>query len=35
MILGKKIINELSVYVKRSKIERRHKAVLLEITFGE
>ena len=35
MILGKKINNELSVYVKRAKIERCHEVVLLEITFGE
>ena len=35
MILGKKINNELSLYVKRTKIERRHEVVLLEITFGE
>ena len=35
MILAKKINNELSVYVKRTKIERRHEAVFLEITFGE
>ena len=35
MILGKKIDNELSGYVKRTKIERRHQVVLLEITFSE
>ena len=35
MSLGKKINNELSVYVKRAKIERCHEVVLLEITFGE
>ena len=35
MILAKKINNELSVYVKRTKIESRHEAVFLEITFGE
>ena len=35
MILGKKINNELSLYVKRTKIERRHELVLLEITFDE
>ena len=35
MILGKKIDNELSGYVKRTKIERRYQVVLLEITFSE
>ena len=35
MILGKKINNELSLYVKKTIIERRHEVVLLEITFGE
>ena len=35
MILGKKINNELSLYVKRTKIERHHEVVLLEITFDE
>ena len=35
MILANKINNELSVYVIRTKIERRHEVVLLEITFGE
>ena len=35
MILGKKINNELSLYVKRTKIERRHEVVPLEITFSE
>ena len=35
MILRKKINSELSLYVKRTKIERRHEVVLLEIKFGE
>ena len=35
MILGKKTNNELILYVKRTKIERRHEVVLLKITFGE
>ena len=34
MILGKKINSELS-YVKKTKIERGHEVVLLEITFSE
>ena len=35
MILRKKINRELSLYVKRTKIKRRHEVVLLEIKFGE
>ena len=35
MILRKKINNELSLYGKRTKIERRHEVVHLEIIFGE
>ena len=35
MILGKKIHSELSLCVKRTKIERHHEVVLLETIFGE
>ena len=35
MILRKKINRELSLYVMRTKIKRRHEVVLLEIKFGE
>ena len=35
IILGKKINNELTLYVKRIKIERRPEVMLLDITFGE
>ena len=34
MIFGKKIMN-YQYMVKRTKIERHHEVVLLEITFGE
>ena len=35
MILRKKINSELSLFIKRTKIKRRHEVVLLEIQFGE
>ena len=35
VIPGKKRNNELTLYVKRTKIESRHEVLLLEITFCE
>ena len=35
VIPGKKRNNELTIYVKRTKIESRHEVLLLEITFCE